>query len=82
MNRAYLFGAVALAALLVFAFLVPPVHLTEYDATGDEFRKTAIFLHDGRKVFPVSVLMNRSPLPAGHDWLSNSGIVPGYVSRA
>ncbi|BBL68788.1 hypothetical protein [Methanoculleus chikugoensis] len=65
MNRAYRFGAVALAVVaagLVFAFLVPPVQLTEYDATGDEFRKTAIFLHDGREVFPVSVL--NEPLPA------------------
>ncbi|WP_054848487.1 hypothetical protein [Methanoculleus chikugoensis] len=65
MNRAYRFGgAVALAVVaagLVFAFLVPPVQLTEYDATGDEFRKTAIFLHDGREVFPVSVL--NEPLP-------------------
>lgn len=65
MNRAHLFGAAALtvvAAGLVFAFLVPPVQLTECDATGDECRKTAIYLHDGREVFPVSVL--HEPLPA------------------
>lgn len=65
MNRAYRFGAAALtivAAGLVFALLSAPVQLTEYDATGDEFRKTAIFLHDGREVFPVSVL--NEPLPA------------------
>ena len=65
MNRAYRFGAAVLAVVaagLVLAFLVPPVQLTEYDATGDEFRKTAIFLHDGREVFPVSVL--NEPLPA------------------
>jgi hypothetical protein len=53
---------VALAALLVFAFLVPPAQLTEYEVTDDGFRKTAIFLHDGREVFPVSVL--NEPLPA------------------
>jgi len=64
-NRAHLFGAAALAVVaagLVFGFLVPPVQLTEYEATDDEFRKTAILLHDGREVFPVSVL--NEPLPA------------------
>lgn len=64
MNRAYRLGAAVLAVVaagLVFAFLAAPVQLTEYDATGDEFRKTAIFLHDGREVFPVSVL--NEPLP-------------------
>jgi len=64
-NRAYRLGAVALAVVaagLVFASLVPPVQLTEYEATDEEFRKTAIFLHDGREVFPVSVL--NEPLPA------------------
>ena len=65
MNRAYRFGAVALAVVaagLVFASFVPPVQLTEYEATDERFRKTAIFLRDDREVFPVSGL--NEPLPA------------------
>jgi hypothetical protein len=61
MRPACRYGAAALAVVaagLVFALLSVPVPLTGYEAAGEG---EVVFLHDGREVFPVSVV--REPLP-------------------
>ena len=62
MNRAHLFGAAALAVVaagLAFALLSVPVLLTGYEAEGEG---EVVYLHDGKEIFPASVVCE--PLPA------------------
>jgi len=64
-KRAYRFGAGVLAVVaagLVFAILFAPVQLTEYEVADEEFRKSVLFLHDDKEIFPLSVVYE--PLPA------------------
>jgi hypothetical protein len=63
MNRANLFGAAALAVVaagLAFALLFAPVPLTEYEVTDED---AVVFLHDGKEVFPASVVYEPFPVP-------------------
>jgi hypothetical protein len=58
MTRISRYGAAALAVIvagLLLAFLFAPIQLTDLEEEGDRFGKSAVFLHEGKEVFPVSV---------------------------
>lgn len=76
MKRRYLYGAAIpalVAAGLLVAYFAFPLPLTDYEEESDPFRKSVVFLHAGKEVFPVSVICPPLPEPGNTLLIVNLG---------